>query len=92
MAGRTDIFDFDSKYEFGETVTNQAYIAFSDLVDSKTPHLNGVSSRFSLFPHAPYFGANYSSSNTIKGLACSAGLISGFAPNYKYINVKGLDE
>ena len=85
----TDIFEPESIYEYGESVTNTRYMVFSDLVSASSEIICTSSSSSRATPNIYYLGGSYS---YVKGLSISAGRVSGFAPNYKYINVKGLYE
>lgn len=85
----TDIFEPESIYEYGESVTNTRYMVFSDLVSAISDNICTSSSSNKAMPNLYYLGGSYS---YVKGLSIAAGRVSGFAPNYKYINVKGLDE
>lgn len=81
----TDVFESDSVYEYGESVTNTRYMVFSDLAydDSIVVTYGNSTNRT---PCQRMLGGR------ADGLSIAAGRVSGFAPNYKFINVKGLDE
>ena len=83
----TDVFESESIYEYGETVTCLRYMVFSDLASG----FGNVyrSSNTIIQPNCNCIGGN---GDYVTGLSIAAGKVSGFAPNYKYLNVKGLDE
>lgn len=91
----TDIFEKDSNYIYTEIVNNSRYLCVADLYDARSssvvrPNLN-VSSQL-VYNNTSFLGANVGSSNFLYNRATAVRECYGFAPNYKYLNVKGLDE
>ena len=90
----TDIFEKDSNYVYTEIVNNSRYLCVADLYDAyEERHVlsNDNSHRYKTNNNTPFLGAN-TYGGVVYNRATAVRECYGFAPNYKYINVKGLDE
>ena len=90
----TDIFEKDSNYIYTEIVNNSRYLCVADLYDANTYSTVYYSSnsRGGVPNNASMIGANIYTRNSLYNRATAVRECYGFAPNYKYFNVKGLDE
>lgn len=90
----TDIFEKDSNYIYTEIVNNSRYLCVADLYDANTNSVATYSSnsRGAVGNNISMLGANTTYINSIYNRATAVRECYGFAPNYKYLNVKGLDE
>lgn len=90
----TDIFEKDSNYVYTEIVNNSRYLCVADLYDgdSKSEVVAYSNSRCNIFNNTAFLGAGTRYSYEIYNRATTVRECYGFAPNYKYLNVKGLDE
>ena len=92
----TDVFEKDSNYVYTEIVNNSRYLCVADLYDarreSKVVFNTNVSAQY-VSNNTSFLGANnYMDSYETYNRATAVRECYGFAPNYKYLNVKGLDE
>lgn len=92
----TDVFEKDSNYVYTEIVNNSRYLCVADLYDaritSKVVFYSNVGAQY-VSNNASFLGANSPEySYEIYNRATAVRECYGFAPNYKYLNVKGLDE
>lgn len=91
----TDIFEKDSNYVYTEIVNNSRYLCVADLYGARevgcvrNSSNNGITS---VYNNTSFLGAGTRNANYILNRATAVRECYGFAPNYKYINVKGLDE
>lgn len=90
--GQSDIFMSDDLYEYTEITTNLRYMCFSDLIDSNESTIYIKNSSIQATAGHNILGGATMNYNKILNRAACARAIAGFAPNYKYINVKGLNE
>lgn len=90
--GQSDIFMSDDLYEYTEITTNLRYMCFSDLIDSMDSGIYIRNSSVRATAGHNVLGGAAMNYNKILNRAACARAIAGFAPNYKYINVKGLNE
>ena len=89
----TDIFEKDSNYVYTEIVNNSRYLCVADLYDGKSESVVAYNnSNGKVFNNTAFLGAGTYYSYEIYNRATTVRECYGFAPNYKYINVKGLDE
>ena len=89
----TDIFEKDSNYVYTEIVNNSRYLCVADLYDAYGERnvLSNDNYRYNVNNNTPFLGAN-TYSGVVYNRATAVRECYGFAPNYKYLNVKGLDE
>lgn len=89
----TDIFEKDSNYVYTEIVNNSRYLCVADLYGAKDfGRVKCNSSNIFVYNNTPFLGAGTHYAGSILNRATAVRECYGFAPNYKYINVKGLDE
>lgn len=90
----TDIFEKDSNYIYTEIVNNSRYICVADLYDANSLSRATITNNSSNYVtnNVSMLGANTNSTYNIYNRATAVRECYGFAPNYKYLNVKGLDE
>lgn len=90
--GQADLFTSDDIYEYTEITTNLRYMCFADLIDSIESNIFIMNTSIKATAGHNVLGGATMSYNKILNRAACARAIAGFAPNYKYINVKGLNE
>ena len=91
----TDIFEADKNYVYTEIVNNSRYLCVADLYDAEAFSIVRINSNStdSIRNCSPIIGANaISYAYGLYNRATAVRECYGFAPNYKYLNVKGLDE
>lgn len=91
----TDIFEKDSNYVYTEIVNISRYLCVADLYDACSANFarsNSNTTAQHVYNNTSLLGANTSHSYETYNRATAVRECYGFAPNYKYINVKGLDE
>ena len=91
----TDIFEKDSNYVYTEIVNNSRYLCVADLYSATEVGRvkdNSTNNNYFVYNNTSFLGAGCYYGGCILNRATAVRECYGFAPNYKYINVKGLDE
>lgn len=89
----TDIFEKDSNYVYTEIVNNSRYLCVADLYGATdVGRVRSNNNDYFVYNNTPFLGAGTYYGCYILNRATAVRECYGFAPNYKYINVKGLDE